>query len=148
MCLLAATTSACVKSKTSIVYSTDTTTHTTTPSAGPTGPLDSRKLVASDAAACPLLSATDAAQLGGDATRERRPAGLQRHEDDVGQAVVALDDLVGDAGHGAAQVVGAHDLGACNKNGGARRHRSLAFSHSTLLRRSSLTGPDLRLDRL
>ena len=65
MCLLAATTSACVKSKTSIVYSTDTTTHTTTPSAGPTGPVDTRKLVASDAAACPLLSATDAAQLGG-----------------------------------------------------------------------------------
>ena len=66
VCLLvAATTSACVKSKTTIVYSTDTTTHTATPSAGPTGPVDTRKVVVSDAAACPMLSATDAAQLGG-----------------------------------------------------------------------------------
>ena len=38
---------------------------------------------------------------------QRHAAGLQADEDDAVEAVVALDDLVGDAGDGPAHVVGA-----------------------------------------
>jgi hypothetical protein len=63
--LTAATTSACVKSKTSDVYVTDTTTRIVSQSAAPTGPVDTRAVTASDAASCPLLTSGDAAEIGG-----------------------------------------------------------------------------------
>lgn len=66
MCVLVAmTASSCVHNSTTTSDTTDVTTHTVTPSAAPTGPVDTRRAIATPAADCPLLSATDAAQLGG-----------------------------------------------------------------------------------
>src|SRR6476619_6936985 len=46
------------------------------------------------------------------ARRQIVPAIRDPHEDHVGGALVALQDLVGDPGEGAPDVVGLHDLGA------------------------------------
>lgn len=62
---LAATTSSCVKSSTTTSYTTDVSTTTVTPTSAPTGPVDRRAVVAADAPACPVLSAAEAADLGG-----------------------------------------------------------------------------------
>jgi hypothetical protein len=55
----------CVTSGDTTVDTTDTTVSTVSASPERTGPVDTRRAVASDTPGCPLLSATDAAQIGG-----------------------------------------------------------------------------------
>jgi hypothetical protein len=55
----------CTSAATTVVDSSVTRTETITPSAAATGPLDTRPIVAQDAATCPLLSFQDAASIGG-----------------------------------------------------------------------------------
>ena len=73
------------------------------------------------------VDALDPRQGLGQAAGQRDAAGLQADEDDAVEAVVALDDLVGDAGDGPAQVLGVHHLGPGSENAPVRGRRS-AFS--------------------
>src|SRR4029077_10091996 len=52
------------------------------------------------------LAALEALDGGGEAAGDRRAAGVQTHEHQVVGAVVALHDLVRDAGVGTAQIAG------------------------------------------
>ena len=54
------------------------------------------------------------------------------------EAVVALDDLVGDAGDGPAHVVGVHDLGPGNENAPVRGRRSCALVRPSWVAPSSV----------
>jgi hypothetical protein len=56
---------ACTSGATKVVDSSITRTETITPSAGATGPVDTRPVVAQDATDCPVLSFADAASMGG-----------------------------------------------------------------------------------
>src|SRR5947207_617931 len=51
---------------------------------------------------------------------EGDPSGLEADEDDAFQTVVVLDDLVGDAGDGPAQLLCVHDPGPGNENAPVR----------------------------
>ena len=60
---------------------------------------------------------------GGDPARERDPARVEADEHDVVGAVIALDDLVRDAGQRAAEVGGVEDVRAQHRG---RRYRASA----------------------
>ena len=53
------------------------------------------------------MSRVDGVEGGGDGLGDPCAALLQTHDHDAVEAVIALDDLVGDAGEGPAHVVGA-----------------------------------------
>ena len=67
------------------------------------------------------LTAFELLDGGGQAAGDRGPAGVEADEDEVVGAVVALDDLVGDAGVGPAQVAGVEHTRAEFSHGSSRR---------------------------
>src|SRR5581483_5853817 len=76
--------------------------------------------------------ALDALELAAQTLGQGHATRLEAHEDDVVEPVVALDHLVGDAGDGPAQVVGAHDLGPGNENAPNRgRQSTFTFGHGS-----------------
>ena len=70
-------------------------------------------------------------------------AGLEADDDQLVDAVVALDDLMGHAAYSATHVVSGHDSCVGNENAPERgRHPPLAFGHGPVSSiRTSLTGP-------
>ena len=71
-------------------------------------------------AAYGYVDALDAPERLGQPPGEGHAPRLQPDEDDPVEAVVVLDDLVGDAGDGPADVLGVHDPGPGNENAPVR----------------------------